>query len=102
MVIEERIRHKQMHLKQIIDEYTHLKEKYEKGKRENQDEQMNSFGIAKNAEVFISVLEGMNLKPISFRGSIDPYVVISIDGKEQHSHFKENTLNPIWNEDFNL
>lgn len=102
MVIEEKLRHKQMHLKQVIDEYKLLKEKYEKGIRENKDEESNAFGIAKNAEAFISILEGLDLKASNFSGRMDPYVVVVLEGKEQTTHFKEDTCNPIWNEDLNL
>lgn len=102
MIIEEKLRHKQMHLKQVIDEYTTLKDKYEKGRRENMDEEQNAYGVSTTAEVFFSVLEAFDLKSSSFSGSCDPYVSISLEGKEQVTFFKEDTLSPVWNEDLNL
>jgi hypothetical protein len=102
MVIEEKLRHKQMHLKQVIDEYTHLKEKYENGKRDNMDEEINNYGIARNAEAFFSVLEAIDLNSDHISGRIDPFCMISLDGKELSTHYKEDTKSPIWNEDLNL
>ena len=102
MVIEEKLRHKQMHLKQVIDEYTHLKNKYEKGKRENIDEEVNHYGIARNAEAFFSVLEAIDLKHDYISGRIDPFCMITLDGQEHSTHYKEDTNSPIWNEDLNL
>jgi Ca2+-dependent lipid-binding protein len=102
MVIEEKLRHKQMHLKQIIDEYTILKDKYDKGIKENKDEQKNAYGVATNAEVVVSVLEGIDLKPLNLSGRLDPFVSITLEGKEEVSHYKEDSCNPIWNEDLTL
>lgn len=102
MIIEEKLRHKQMHLKQVIDEYNLLKEKYEKGRRENKDEEVNAYGVAKNAETFFTIIEAVDLAPVSISGRIDPFLTIQLDGKEQATYFKEDTFNPIWNEDLNL
>ena len=102
MVIEEKLRHKQIHLKHIIEEYSLLKKKAEKGLQLNKEETMNAFGISTTAELSISVLEAFNLQPTTFTGDIDPYVLIYFDGKEQISAYKESTFNPVWNEDFNL
>lgn len=102
MVIEEKLRHKKIHLKQVIDEYTVLKQKCEKSRHDNKDEKMNQYGISKNSEVCISILEANSLKPMSFSGSIDPYVMIICDGKDYYTSKKENSVNPIWNEDFQL
>jgi len=102
MIIEEKLRHKQMHLKQVIDEYNLLKDKYEKGKIENRDEEVNAYGVAKNAEAFFTVIEAQELNPVEISGRIDPYLSIVLDGKEQSTYYKEDTFNPIWNEDLNL
>ena len=102
MVLEEKLRHKQIHLKQIIEEYSLQKQKAEKGRQQNKDEEMNSFGISTKAELSVTVLEAFNLKPSTFSGDIDPYVLISFDGKEQTTLYKEACLNPVWNEDFHL
>lgn len=102
MVIEEKLRHKQIHLKQVIDEYILIRRKAEKGKQENINEQMNEFGISKTAEVQVSILEAINLKPMNFSGQISPYVLISLDRKEETTSYKEDTNNPVWNEDVQL
>lgn len=102
MVIEEKLRHKQMHLKEIIDEYSHLKERYNKGIKENQDEKLNAFGVAQNAELEIIIIEAYDLKSTNFSGRVDPYVVISFNGKEKNSNFKPDTLCPVWNESMRL
>ncbi len=102
MVIEEKLRHKEMHLKQVIDEYSLLRDKYQKGIIENKDEIMTPQGVAKNAELFITLIEAFNLKPEYFDGRIDPYAVIRFEGKEKVSNLKSDTFNPVWNEDFDL
>ena len=102
MVIEEKLRHKQFHLKHVIEEYSILKQKCEKERQINKDEKLNAFGISLTAELSISVLEAYNLQPTSFSGDIDPYVLIIFDGKEQTTSFKESTYNPVWNENFFL
>ena len=91
MVIEEKIRHKEMHLKQVIDEYSLL---------ENKNEIANKEGVSNNAELMITVLNAENL-PESYGMESKPYVVVKYLGKELVSHYKQ-TINPIWNEDFNL
>lgn len=102
MVIEEKLRHKQMHLKQIIDEYNHLKQKYIKSKRENEDEELNSYGVAKNAECFISIISCEDLIGFNYSGRVDPYVSIELENKILNTHFKEDTLSPIFNEELIL
>lgn len=102
MVIEEKLRHKEMHLKQVIDEYSLLRDKYQKGIIENKDEIITSQGIANNAELFITLIEAINLKSDSFDGRVDPYAVVTYEGKEKISLFKSDTINPVWNEDFDL
>jgi hypothetical protein len=102
MVIEEKLRHKQIHLKQVIDEFILTKQKAEKFRQENMDEKLNDFGISKTAELHVSILEALNIKPMSFSGQISPYALLIFDGKEQSSLYKEDTNNPVWNEDFQL
>lgn len=100
MVIEEKIIHKDIHLKQIIDEYTFLKDKYMKGIIENQDETLNENKISTNAEVLVYILEAVNLLNEPKKG--DFYVTVSIENKLQSTSTKDNSVNPVWNEDFAL
>lgn len=102
MVIEEKLRIKEMHLKQIIDEYSLLRDKYQKCIQDNKEEVITANGIATNAELFISVLDASNLKNENFSGRIDPYVTVLFENKTIASRIKEDNLNPVWNEDFNL
>lgn len=97
MVIEEKLRHKQMHLKQIIDEYTLLREKYEKGIKENQNEELNAFGVSTQAEVQFTIIEAQEL--CGGDGSPNPYVVVTLDNQENVTLLKEDTTDPIFNED---
>ena len=40
---------------------------------------------------------------MDFNGKSDPYCVFYVNGvKEDTSTVKENTLDPVWNEEFNL
>lgn len=102
MVIEEKLRHKQMHLKQVIDEYTYLKEKYNKGLSENKEEVINENGISINAEVTLSVIDCINLWGESPIGRIDPFVIARLESSELKTHYQEDTNNPVFNEDLIL
>lgn len=102
MVIEEKLRHKQIHLQQVIDEYRVNKKRYEEKKLENKDEEINNFGISKTSELSISILEAINLQSTSFSGAISPYALIMFDQKEKTTLVKEETNNPVWNEMFDL
>lgn len=100
MVIEEKIILKDTHLKQVIDEYSFLQDKYEKGINENQDEQLNENNISTNAEVLVDILDATNLLNEPRIGEF--YVTISLENKEQSTNFKDKSVNLVWNEDFSL
>ncbi len=104
MVIEEKLRHKQIHLKQVIDEYLVNKKKYEQKLSENKDEELNAFGVSKAAELTIAILDCISLKTTSFSGNLTPYVLVMFDQKEQSTHVVEESFNPVWNEtlEFNI
>ena len=102
MVIEEKIRLKDMNLKQVIDEYTFLKEKNRKGIFDNQDEIINSKGISNHAEFSISILEASNIRSNNFIGRCNPYCQLEHGRSTQKTYIKEDTVNPIFNEDFSL
>ena len=102
IVLEEKIRFKQIRLQKAYDELSQTREKYYKGMIENQNEKLNSEGIAENAVVNVSVLEAKDLKPLDFIGKSDPYVILIVDDKKEKSTYKPDTLDPVWNEDFVL
>lgn len=102
IVLEEKIRFKQIRLQKAYDELSQTREKYYKGMIENQNERLNNEGIAENAVLNVSVLEAKDLKPLDFIGKSDPYVVLILDDKKEKSTYKPDTLDPIWNEDFVL
>ena len=100
IVLEEKIRFKQIRLKKAFDEIGKTKEKYQKAMIENQNEKVNREGIADNAVLNITVLEAKELKPLDFGGNSDPYVQLILEGKKEKSTYKPGTLDPVWNEDF--
>jgi len=61
---------------------------------------MTAEGIAKGATLYVKLLEAKDLKPMDFDGTSDPYVIFELNGKKLISSYKEETLEPIWNEEF--
>lgn len=100
MVIEEKLRHKKIHLQQVIDEYSSVMKRYNKNISDNKEEKINNFGISNSAELTISILDAMNLKPTNFSGTVNPYALIIFDGVEKTTDVIEGTFNPVWNENF--
>lgn len=69
---------------------------------ENENETLNNKNISNNAEVTITILEALNLQTSDYSPTVNSYALISLENKEQISNVKENTNNPVWNEDFIL
>jgi Ca2+-dependent lipid-binding protein len=70
-----------------------------------QQENLNSFKSVQPRGVFrIHVIKGVNLKDadVGFMGKSDPYVKISGVGSTLKTKIINNTLNPVWNETFNI
>ena len=102
IVLEEKIRFKQIRLQKALEELIQTREKYYKGMIENQNEKLNREGLAENAVLNVSVLEAKDLKPFDFTGKCDPFVQLALDDKKEKSTYKEDTIEPVWNEDFVL
>jgi len=100
ILLEERLRLKQIRLQKFFDELSSTKEKYNTAMLQNKNEKLNKHGIAETALLYVTVLEGKGL--ISNRQEPDPYVVLIIDGNKQMSTYRPESLDPIWNEDFTL
>jgi hypothetical protein len=77
-----------------------LSEKYLKGMNENRGEILSKEGIAKDATLYIRLLEAKELKPMDFDGTSDPYVMFELGGKKLTSSYKEETIEPVWNEEY--
>ena len=66
---------------------------------------LNSFRSVKPKGVFrICVVKGVDLKnaDVGLLGKSDPYVKISGVGVTRKTKVKNNDLNPVWNETFNI
>jgi hypothetical protein len=100
ILLEERLRLKQIRLQNFYDELLSTKEKYNTAMIQNKNERINKYGISENALLYITVLEGKGLK--SNNKDPDPYVVITTLGNKQMSTYRPDSLDPIWNEDFTL
>ena len=100
IVLEEKIRFKQIRLQKACDELGQTREKYYKGMIENQNEKLNREGFAENSVLNVSVLEAKDLKPLYFGGKSDPYVILILEDKKEKSTYKPDTVDPVWNEDF--
>lgn len=73
---------------------------YKKLLKDNENEEMNKYNISTNAELTITLLEAINLQHTSITLTMNPYIVLKVENKEKFSSVKENTTNPVWNEDF--
>ena len=62
----------------------------------------NSHGIMKDSSLSVGIIQASDLKPTDFGGKWDPFCVIEVGEQEVESTVKSNTLNPIWNENFNF
>ena len=102
MTFEERLRQRKINLKQIKQENETLLKTYKKYLEENKFETLNDKNISNNAEVTITILEALNLQTSDYSLTASSYALISLENKEQVSNVKENTNNPVWNEDFTL
>jgi hypothetical protein len=102
MLLEERLRLKKIKLQKVDEDLTKQKENFLKGMNANKHERFNEHGVSTEASLAITLLEAQNLKPMDLDGSSDPYVVFYLDKQKSTSSFKPNTLDPIWNEDFNF
>jgi len=91
-----------MRLQKFYDELSITNEKYKKAMFQNKNEKINKHGIADTALLYVTVLEGKDLKKIESKDTPDPYVVLTMDLTKQMSSYRPESLDPIWNEDFSL
>ena len=52
--------------------------------------------------ITLRILEGRNLKSMDSNGLSDPYVIVRVGKREHVTKIKYRTLNPVWNETFEL
>lgn len=84
-----------------IQEAHSKKEHYEELHREAQQEEViNSQGIMNGSIFTVNVVEARDLKAMDYDGTSDPYVVIRSSKEEAMTRPQRNTLNPIWEEEF--
>lgn len=69
---------------------------------ENRGEIITSEGIAKGSTLYIKLLEAKDLKPMDYDGTSDPYVIFELGGKKLTSSYKEETTEPVWNEEYSF
>jgi Ca2+-dependent lipid-binding protein len=102
MLLEEKLRLKNIKLKKLEEDLLITKDKYLKGMNENKEERMNENGVSTTSTISIQVLEAKDLKPMNIDGYCDPYVQLSMNNSKVLTSYKPTTLNPIWNEEFSL
>lgn len=93
MILEEKIRIRKFKYQKEIEDLKEAKDNYMKLAKENKDEKMNLFGVAENAELKVTLIEGDNV-------GTNSYVILTLDQDKQNSSLKKNTSAPIWNEEF--
>lgn len=78
------------------------KKKIEARKRSDSRASTNLKSIAERASLSIEIIEGKSLAAKDLGGTSDPFVEIELDGQVYETSVIWKTLNPQWNEKFNL
>jgi len=103
MLLEEKLKLKKIKLTKLLEDIERSAEKEQLEREKFQDEKLNQNGVSENANLNVLILEARDLKPMDFNGKSDPYCVLTLNGQQkQKTTFKPDTLDPIWNEEFNL
>ncbi len=102
MLLEEKLRLKNIKLQKLEDDLKLSKDKFLKGMNDNKDEIFNENGVSTTSSFSITIVEARDLKPMNYDGFSDPYVKLSIENQKVFSSYKTSTLNPNWNEEFSL
>ena len=103
MLLEERLKLKKLKLTKLTEEIQNAIQKANAEREKYKNEPMNRNGVSENAHLNLTLLEARDLRPMDFNGKSDPYCIFTLDGKyKQTSTYKPETLNPVWNEEFNL
>jgi hypothetical protein len=84
----------------IGEDLDDLLKKQEKGIAANRNEILNNNGVVNNAILTMTLYEGRELKGDDFLGSFNPYIVMILDKEKDISHYKEDTVDPVWNQDY--
>jgi len=100
--LEESIRIKKIKYSKLKAELELQLIKEKKGMLDNNGEIFNHNGISREATLNINLLEAQNLPSWNFQGLSDPFVVFSLEAQKSKSAYKSNTLDPVWNENFNF
>lgn len=100
--LEESLRIKKIKYSKLQAELELQMNKEKKGMMDNNGEVFNHNGISKEASLNLILLEARNLPSANFQGLSDPFVVLSLEGQKSKSAYKSNTLDPVWNENFNF
>ena len=100
--LEESIKIKKIKYSKLQAELELQMNKEKKGVMDNNGEILNHNGISKEASLNLILLEARNLPSANFQGLSDPFVILSLEGQKSKSAYKSNTLDPIWNENFNF
>lgn len=102
MLLEERLRLKNIKLKKLEEDLLFTKDKYLKGMNDNREEKFNENGVSTTSTLNVQVLEAKDLKPMNLDGYCDSYVRLTLNNQKVLTSYKPATLNPIWNEEFSL
>lgn len=103
LLLEERLKVRKFQLIKIFDEVYEMIGNLKKEKENHKNEKLNSLGVRDDACVKITIIEAYDLRPMDFSGTSDPYCCLHFNGKNKmKTQIKNNTLNPVWNEDFSL
>lgn len=102
LLLEEKLKLKRLKLEKLIEEIEDNTTKIIQKRDQHKNEELNENGVAFDANLNILLLEARELKPLDYDGTSDPYCIFTMNGQEAKSSYKESTLNPIWNEEFDL
>lgn len=102
LLLEEKLKLKRLKLEKLLEEIEENSSKIVQKCNEHKNEELNENGIAHDANLNILLLEARELKPLDYDGTSDPYCIFSMGDQEVKSSYKESTLNPVWNEEFDL
>ena len=102
MLLEEKLRLKNIKLQKLEDDLKLNKDKFLKGMNENKEEMLNENGVSRTSTLSVRVVEAKDLKPMNYDGFCDPYVQLTLKDKKVLTSYKTGTLNPEWNEEFSL
>jgi hypothetical protein len=103
MLLEEKLKLKKIKLAKLLEEIEQSCEKTQYERNKNSEEELNKNGVSYDANLSVVLLEARELQPMDFNGKSDPYCIMTVNGKQQQkSTYKPTTLEPVWNEEFNL